>query len=626
MKSRFNLPLATSSTDKNRRWLKFRSVCMCELGKSGDDLAAWVEDKVRQVVERNDRQIERERKREEKELQKQREEIALQREREESESQRQLELELKRLELEAESKRIELGSRHNADGAGPRQGYATQRPKLPPLSDPSQVDLYLDRFERHATAFGWHETDWASCLSNLLQDEALSIFLSLSPAEGADYQSVKRVLLRRFGCDRNGLGLNFFLSEPEPYRPSARAYDKGNSRSNWSRSQRGVGRGNYPSQSHRSPSSQGYSGSGRSGTSRSPSRDRNRSGFNTRSVCKGQQFRPNSSGDSSVAASRNDVTCYQCGGKGHVRRECPSHPKEASSACSVPKLPSHCCAAKSGCDRRGKLKIESCKVFDRVSTLLRDSGCNTVGDCKSLVLPDCYNGRSMLVNTFCCKNKLFPTCIVNIQTPYFSGDVEACLLDHPIADVILGNINGLNSVGSLVLSYAHESDLAGHSGFRKTLSAIRTHFSWPGVSSDVKNYTTSCHLCQIKPRTGRDRPAPFQPVLIVGGPFERVMIDLVGPLPLSSDRYEYLLTLVDVSGLKPSRCAGLRLKMWLKLSFLFLSDLVFLMKSSQIVVISSCPSCWQNSIVCATSNTSYPLRIILRLTELLSFFIPHLSL
>ncbi|GFO43056.1 gypsy retrotransposon integrase-like protein 1 [Plakobranchus ocellatus] len=72
-------------------------------------------------------------------------------------------------------------------------------------------------------------------------------------------------------------------------------------------------------------------------------------------------------------------------------------------------------------------------------------------------------------------------------------------------------------------------------------------FSWPGVCSDVKNYTTSYHLCQIKPRTGRDRPAPFQPVSIVGEPFERVIIDLVGPLPLSSDRYEYLLTLVDVT-------------------------------------------------------------------------------
>ncbi|GFN92525.1 scan domain-containing protein 3 [Plakobranchus ocellatus] len=424
-------------------------------------------------------------------MQNQREEREMQKQKEESQRQ----LELRRSELEAETKRIELGSKHHADGAGPRPSYATQRPKMPPLNDPSQVDLYLE--------------DLSAMLPHLV------------------------------GMRLNG-----------PH---------------------------------------GYSGAGRGGTSRSPSGDRNRSTFNSKSVGRGQQFGPNSSGGSSLAASRNDVTCYQCGGKGHVRRECPSRPKEANSACSVPKLPSHCCAAKIGCDLRGKLKIESCKVFDRVSTLLRDSGCNTVGVCKSLVTPDCYNGRSMLVNTFCCKNKLFTTCVVNIQTHYFFGDVEACLLDHPIAEAILGIINDLSSESSLsfdsnssavfpdssiacvvtraqaskpsggnelpisdtpthfdvlapfsdlpvrqredpslapwfkrvglppvagvsfwiedgvlkrlhaksefatvqttiavpeslrqlVLSYAHESDLAGHSGFRKTLTAIRTHFSWP---------------------------------------------------------------------------------------------------------------------------------------------------
>ncbi|GFN97018.1 gypsy retrotransposon integrase 1 [Plakobranchus ocellatus] len=66
------------------------------------------------------------------------------------------------------------------------------------------------------------------------------------------------------------------------------------------------------------------------------------------------------------------------------------------------------------------------------------------------------------------------------------------------------------SLRQVVLSYTRESDLAGHSGFRKTLSAIRDYFSWPGVYSDIRNYITSCHLCKSRPRTGRDRPAPFQ--------------------------------------------------------------------------------------------------------------------
>ncbi|GFO08794.1 reticulocyte-binding protein 2 homolog a [Plakobranchus ocellatus] len=174
-----------------------------KLGRSG-------EDKVRQDMERSDRQIERERKREEmemqreeREMQKQREEMEMQREerqmqkqREEKEMEmqkqreeialqdRREERELKRLELEAETKKLELSSRSNADVTGPKQSYGGQRPKIPPLHDPSQVDLYLERFERHATAFGWPESEWASCLSNLLKDEALSIFLVSESSRG----------------------------------------------------------------------------------------------------------------------------------------------------------------------------------------------------------------------------------------------------------------------------------------------------------------------------------------------------------------------------------------------------------------------------------------------------------
>ncbi|GFO18765.1 reticulocyte-binding protein 2 homolog a [Plakobranchus ocellatus] len=212
-----------------------------KLGRSGEDLTTWVEDKVRQDMERSDRQIERERKREEMELQKKREEMEMQRQREEKEmemqrqreememqkqreemafrreeKERERQLELRRMELEAETKKkLEIGSRAGVDVSGPKQNYGAQRPKIPPLHDPSQVDLYLERFERHAAALGWHESEWASCLSNLLKDEALSIFLSLSPAEGSDYQAVKRVLLQRFGCDRNGFRSKFLSVKPQ---------------------------------------------------------------------------------------------------------------------------------------------------------------------------------------------------------------------------------------------------------------------------------------------------------------------------------------------------------------------------------------------------------------------------
>ncbi|GFN74071.1 aminopeptidase n [Plakobranchus ocellatus] len=154
------------------------------LGRSGEDLATWFEDKVRQDMERNDRLIERERQREERVMQNQREET---------------EMELKRLELEAQ-KLLNV----TAGTPTPHPNYA--EPKLPPLTEFSQVDLYLERFENYAKSMKWQPGDYASCLANLLQGEALSVFLSLSPEDISDYQSVKKTLLRRFGCA--GMGLN----------------------------------------------------------------------------------------------------------------------------------------------------------------------------------------------------------------------------------------------------------------------------------------------------------------------------------------------------------------------------------------------------------------------------------
>ncbi|GFO16362.1 Pol polyprotein [Plakobranchus ocellatus] len=234
-----------------------------------------------------------------------------------------------------------------------------------------------------------------------------------------------------------------FAAKSELYCSTVRVVEKRDGRGNWSRPHGGGSRSNYSSKGHRSPSFQGGSDTAKIGASRSPSREKNKSNVASKNVGQGH-FKPSSSSGSGLPSSHSNVTCYQCGGRGHVRRECPSRPKEANSASLVPELPSHCCAAKMDCSPRGGLKIESCRVFDRVSTQLRDSGCNTVGVSKSLVPPDCYTGKS-----FCCKNKLFPTCTINIQTPYFSGNVEACLLDSPIADVILGNINGLSSENPL---------------------------------------------------------------------------------------------------------------------------------------------------------------------------------
>ena len=85
-----------------------------------------------------------------------------------------------------------------------------------------------------------------------------------------------------------------------------------------------------------------------------------------------------------------------------------------------------------------------------------------------------------------------------------------------------------------ILELAHEGSLAGHLGVRKTLGKIMCHFYWPKVKCDVANFCKTCALCQ---RVGKPnqliQPAPLKPIPVIEEPFSKIVIDCVGPLPLS---------------------------------------------------------------------------------------------
>ena len=52
----------------------------------------------------------------------------------------------------------------------------------------------------------------------------------------------------------------------------------------------------------------------------------------------------------------------------------------------------------------------------------------------------------------------------------------------------------------------------------------------------------------MKAVVGHDKPAPFQRMSLIEEPFERAVIDLDSPLPVTKDRYEYhILTMVDMA-------------------------------------------------------------------------------
>ena len=96
-----------------------------------------------------------------------------------------------------------------------------------------------------------------------------------------------------------------------------------------------------------------------------------------------------------------------------------------------------------------------------------------------------------------------------------------------------------------VLKLAHEGLLSGHLSMEKTFNRIIPHFYWPGMRADVKRFCQSCDSCQRTISKGKVPKVPLGNVPIVGEPFYRVAVDLVGPLERTTSGKKYILTLVD---------------------------------------------------------------------------------
>ncbi|XP_058888002.1 uncharacterized protein LOC131738165 isoform X1 [Acipenser ruthenus] len=95
-----------------------------------------------------------------------------------------------------------------------------------------------------------------------------------------------------------------------------------------------------------------------------------------------------------------------------------------------------------------------------------------------------------------------------------------------------------------VMRLAHDIPFAGHLGAEKTRERILARFYWVGLHTDVSRYVATCPDCQ-RVAPGRVRPAPLVPLPIISTPFERIAMDIVGPLLPSDSGYTHILVVVD---------------------------------------------------------------------------------
>nr|XP_034331791.1 uncharacterized protein LOC117690977 [Crassostrea gigas] len=89
-------------------------------------------------------------------------------------------------------------------------------PKLPPFEDSKDnIDAYIQRFEIYATTQKWNKDTWGTHLSALLKGKALDVFARLSPETALDCNELKNALLKRFDMTEDGFRKKFRFSKPD---------------------------------------------------------------------------------------------------------------------------------------------------------------------------------------------------------------------------------------------------------------------------------------------------------------------------------------------------------------------------------------------------------------------------
>ena len=94
----------------------------------------------------------------------------------------------------------------------------------------------------------------------------------------------------------------------------------------------------------------------------------------------------------------------------------------------------------------------------------------------------------------------------------------------------------------LALHFLHDN--AGHLGVEKTVDKLRQRFYWFGLREDTEIHIQSCITCQQCKNPPKKAKAPLHNVK-TGYPFEKLGIDIVGPIPPSEKGNKYIVVLVD---------------------------------------------------------------------------------
>lgn len=92
----------------------------------------------------------------------------------------------------------------------------------------------------------------------------------------------------------------------------------------------------------------------------------------------------------------------------------------------------------------------------------------------------------------------------------------------------------------------HSTAIGGHKGVTKTFERIRHNYFWPRMKRDIQTFIKGCRECQLKKLV---RVKTRQPMILTdtpGAAFDKISMDIMGPLPQTEAGNIYILTIQDL--------------------------------------------------------------------------------
>jgi len=157
-----------------------------------------------------------------------------------------------------------------------------------------------------------------------------------------------------------------------------------------------------------------------------------------------------------------------------------------------------------------------------------DSFCKPLLDfLKSETLPE--NEEQARKVSFISINYIIHNDLLYFHNPKFSIDVQLVIPKELQAEL---------------LEACHDDLYSGHFGFTRTNNEIRQRYFWPNMYSSIKTYCEQCGNCQTRKNQHRKLKAPMVS-LPVTGPYDRVAVDLMGPLPLTTNGNKFIAVFTE---------------------------------------------------------------------------------